>query len=442
MRTSWERSDIVFLTADQSGKGDRVVDDQRRPVQSQRLSTGELAFRAEKVPAFGVRRYRVENGEGTTGKGIEIDKKGIANDKLRLTVDLESGAISSITMKDSERELVNSSKYKLNEFIYIRGRETGENISGIAHPVSVRVEDAGPLIGTLCVESNAPGCNKLTRKVRLIAGDPRIEIINTVDKRQVLDPEGVYFAFPFNIPGGRIRIDIPWGVLRPETDQLPGANRNFNSVQRWVDVSNERFGMTWVTPDAPMIKLDPIKIIGKGRGESQFVSEMGTAGIKQWWNESLNPGQSFFSWVMSNHWETNYKAYQEGEITYRYVMIPHDKGYNAFEGEKFGRGICQPLIPVEVKPGSKAHEAGFTINSEQVVVTSLRSLGEDGNLILRLYNTGANTSTAEIIGRNDAGISIHYSNTSGTLMKPAGNIIELPGYGVATLRIMDPASGR
>jgi len=130
-----------------------------------------------------------------------------------------------------------------------------------------------------------------------------------------------------------------------------------------------------------MIKLDPINIIGKGRGESQFVSEVGTAGIKQWWNESLNPGQSLFSWVMSNHWETNYKAYQEGEITYRYVMIPHDKGYNAFEGEKFGCGICQPLIPVEVKPGSKAHEACFTINSEQIVVTSLRSLGEDGNLI-------------------------------------------------------------
>ena len=153
------------------------------------MSTGELAFRAESVPAFGLRRYRVENGQARHGDEIEINENGISNDKLRLTLDPESGSIASIVIKESGRELVPPAGYKLNEFVYITGRETGKGISGIVSPVSIIVEDAGPLIGTLRIESDAPGCNKLTRRVRLRAGDSRIEIINTVNKLQILEPE-------------------------------------------------------------------------------------------------------------------------------------------------------------------------------------------------------------------------------------------------------------
>jgi len=438
--SSWERSDIVFLSADQSTMGDRVLDDRGRQVPSQRMSAGELAFRAVNVPAFGLRRYRVENGQAMEGDEIEINENGISNNKLRLTLDPESGSIESIVIKESGRELVPPAGYKLNEFVYIRGRETGKGISGIVSPVSIVVEDAGPLIGTLRIESGAPGCNKLTRRVRLIAGDPGIEIKNTVDKLQVLEPEQMYFAFPLNIPGGQARIDIPWGVMRPETDQMPGANRNYYPVQRWMDVSNGGFGLTWVTPDAPMIKLDPLKIVGKGRGEGQFVSELGKAGVQKWWNESVSPGQTFFSWVMSNHWETNYKAYQEGEITFRYVMIPHDNGYNGYEAEKSGREICQPLIPLEANPGSPTDDPGFSLNSRQIIATSLRPVGDKGDLMLRLYNTESTAGLAEITGRNKE-ISIRYSDSSGTPIKPAGSTIELPGYGVTTLRIGNLAPG-
>ena len=376
--SSWVRSDLVFLSSEQSARGDRVVDDKGRPVPSQRMSNGELAFRSDSIPAFGSRRFRIGKGSGTSMGEMEIGESGISNDEVRVSINPEKGTISSILLKGTERELVDTSVYQLNDYIYIEGRETGKNISGIRKPVSIYVEDAGPLIGTLRIESGAPGCNKLIRRVRLRAGDPRIELINTVDKMMVLEPEGVYFAFPFSIPGGQARIDIPWGVIRPEVDQLPGANRNYYSVQRWIDISCEEYGLTWVSPDAPMIKMDPISIIGKGRGENQFVSEIGKPGIRQWWNESISPRQGFYSWVMSNHWETNYKAYQEGKVTFRYVMIPHEGPYSGFEAEKAGRAVCQPLVPVEVLPGSIALDPLFRMETDQLVVTSMRRVGEDG----------------------------------------------------------------
>ena len=70
----------------------------------------------------------------------------------------------------------------------------------------------------------------------------------------------------------------------------------------------------------------------------------------------------------------------------------------------------------------------------------LRPVGDNGDLMLRLYNTKSTTGLAEITGRNEK-ISIQYSDSSGTPIKPASSTIELPGYGVVTLRIGNLAPG-
>ena len=435
--SSWMRNDLVMLSPDQSAAGDRVLDDRGKPVVSQRLASGELAFRAEEVPAFGVRRYYILEGTAGKSEGITIGENEISNELLRIRIDGRTGAIESIVMKSSGRELVDPSGYLLNEFVYMLGRETGKNMTGVDPPVTVTVEDAGPLVGSLRVESGAPGCKKLTRRVRLIQGESRIDIANTVDKLQVLEPEGVYFAFPLNIPGGLARIDIPWGVVRPETDQLPGANRNYYALQRWMDISNDRFGMTWVTVDAPMVKFTPVKIVGKGRGDSQHMAEFGKDGIRKWWNESINPVQSYLSWVMSNHWEVNYKAYQEGEITFRYALIPHEGGYDGIEAEKSGRGICQPLLAVEVDQNIEAMAPPFFISGD-LIATSLKSNREGDGFILRLYNPDSAVRETQISGTGGKPVNIRFCDPSGDPFRPAGNRIELPGYGVATVRIEIP----
>jgi alpha-mannosidase len=184
-----------------------------------------------------------------------------------------------------------------------------------------------------------------------------------------------------------------------------------------------------------MIKFDPVKIIGKGRGEGAFVAEMGRKGVREWWNESISPVQHFHSWVMSNHWETNYKAYQEGRVSFRYSLIPHLGTYSGASAEKAGREVCQPLLALEVKPGSEPVYPGFRVNSRQILASSLRSAGEDGSLILRLYNPGAEAALAEIRGTKGRKISIAYLKADGTFLEAVPERIELPGYGISTFRI-------
>ncbi len=207
--TSWIHNDLVMLSPDQSVAGDRVMDNHGQSVVSQRLASGELAFRAEEVPAYGVRRYYIVEGTARKTEGITFGENEISNELLSIKIDDSTGAIESVVMKSSGRELVDPSGYLLNEFVYMLGRETGKNVTGVDPPVTIIVEDAGPLVGSLRVESGAPGCKKLSRLVRLIQGESRIDIANTVDKLKVLEPEGVYFAFPLNIPGGVARMDIP-----------------------------------------------------------------------------------------------------------------------------------------------------------------------------------------------------------------------------------------
>ena len=57
------------------------------------------------------------------------------------------------------------------------------------------------------------------------------------------------------MPNPEVRVNSPGAVVRPEKDQLPGACKNWFSVERWVDVSNDHYGVTWVTADAPLMEL-------------------------------------------------------------------------------------------------------------------------------------------------------------------------------------------
>ena len=60
---TWKHGGVVTLSPSESLKGDKVVDEQGNTVPSQRLSTGELLFFVDEVPALGSAHYRVVEGK-------------------------------------------------------------------------------------------------------------------------------------------------------------------------------------------------------------------------------------------------------------------------------------------------------------------------------------------------------------------------------------------
>ncbi len=162
-------------------------------------------------------------------------------------------------------------------------------------------------------------------------------------KHKVLEKESVHFGFPFHVPDGVMRIDIPWAVIQPDVDQLPGACKNYFTVGRWVDVSNSQLGVTWSTLDAPLMEVGGIHV----DVEDPFTSRT--------WIKQLEPTQTLYSYIMNNYWETNYKASQEGMTNFRYSILPH-KQYDQAAAARFGIERSQPLVATPARrdcPGTR-----------------------------------------------------------------------------------------
>jgi hypothetical protein len=63
--------------------------------------------------------------------------------------------------------------------------------------------------------------------------------------------------------------------------------------------------------------------------------EIGEITAEQPWMKSIKTSSSIYSYVMNNYWNTNYKADQEGPVTFSYSIRPHT-AFDATEAAKFG----------------------------------------------------------------------------------------------------------
>jgi alpha-mannosidase len=329
--TSWTRTDVALLPKAISLAGDVVKDAAGATVPSQRLSTGQIAVLVRDLPPFAGRRLTVASAQSPPERSsLRAEGPMLTTPLLALRIDEKTGAIVSLKSKALGVELVDAkAATALNDYFYL----PGSDLKGLVRsgPAKISVKEQGPLVASLVVESDAPGCNKLTREIRVYDGLDRVDIINTVDKKAIRTKEGVHFGFGFNVPGGVVRMDIPWAVVRPETDQIPGACKNWFTVQRWVDVSNSQYGVTLATVDAPMMEVGGItaNLIGSQNNIAA-------------WIEHLAPSQTLYSWVMNNHWHTNYKADQEGPTVFRYSLLVHG-AYDGEQAARFGIEASQPM---------------------------------------------------------------------------------------------------
>ena len=431
--TSWTRTDLVIVPSPLSLSGDLVKDDMGKIIPSQRLSTKELAFIAKDVPSFGGKRYTISAGKAISKTDLKVSETSLANGLLSVRVDPLLGAISSIRSADIHNNFVDSigGNY-VNDYLFLNGNK----LADLQHngPVKITVKEKGPLVASLLIESDAPGCNKLSREIRLVRGFDYFEMINTVDKKraQIVPTPGDYsfaniggkeslnFGFPFNVANGEVKLDIPLALMRPELDQIPSACKNWLEVGRWADLSNNDFGITWATLDAPLVQVGGLTAIMLGGQTNPDV-----------WRKKIEPTQKLYSWAMNNHWETNYRAYQEGSVTFRYALRPHKK-LVPVEATQFATGLTQPFIVVQ--SGKKLLSAPkLLISSKNIVVLSLKPSDDGKALMVTLFNASDKNDKTTLKWASPVKAT-YISNTSEIAFKEVVGEIEVPAWDVVTIR--------
>ena len=113
-----------------------------------------------------------------------------------------------------------------------------------------KVEIGAPKIeegrASITVRITAPGVSSASVTYALDAGTKSLAIDWTLEKLHHEDPEAVFVAFPFKLDKPRFTIDLNGIPSAPNDDQLDGAAKDWYPLQRWVDVSDGRRGVTLV----------------------------------------------------------------------------------------------------------------------------------------------------------------------------------------------------
>jgi alpha-mannosidase len=136
---------------------------------------------------------------------------------------------------------------------------------------------------------------------------------------------------------------------------------------------------------------------------------------------------------MNNYWHTNYKADQDGPVTFRYAVRPHG-AFRAADAARFGAEAREPLLVVPAAGPAPSGQPLLVVAPAEVLVTALRP-GPDGrSWLVSLYNPGPEEQRVTLAWRTGLRVSLSRSDSSGRGGAAIRGPFVLPPAGTAVLR--------
>jgi alpha-mannosidase len=197
-----------------------------------------------------------------------------------------------------------------------------------------------------------------------------------------IHPEATYLLFPFNLPNAQARFDVGGVPVRPHLDQLPGACRDYFTVQGWVDFCDGEHGVTIATPENPLVQL----------GDFHFAHNQSEISLER---------AMLLGWVTNNYWETNFPGAQPGTVTARYAILPYAGNFDEARAHQFAAETEQarPFIQHLGEPAAPKllPAAGTLLHLPEppILIQGLRAAPEGGRL-LTLFNASDQPQTAAV----------------------------------------------
>jgi len=316
-----------------------------QPVRSREDGT-YWAVWAENVPPIGYKSYRIQREEGSGAESEFHPFSGIVeNDFYRIEMDISTGTVISLLDKELNREFVDQKgTWGWGQFIYERlsNREQLENFrldsSWYRTLQSIQMQGVkqGPIYTRIIWNGQLPQCadkKGITGEIRLYHTVKQIDVLFSMRKKPVIDPEAVYIAFPFNLPGNTLKYEVQGGMVCPGIDQLEGTASDWQTVQHYISVSVTDAQIVWASPDIPLVQLSDLNI---GNFRYRYTPE--------------HP--HIYSWVLNNYWTTNFKASQKGALEWQYSLTSSSDTSSDFAA-RFGWSAGIPLQSRVLPEGEK-----------------------------------------------------------------------------------------
>ncbi len=418
---AWPRTEAVEIpmagTPLEGATAVSVVDARGgRRVPAQLAPDGEtVVFLAEYIPGFSYACFDITEREGQAAQPTPTQPTALENARYRIEVSPDRAGLTSWYDKTLRRELLDAkAPYRGNQAIYetpVGGRDAINRKQPVAFKRTparsgkLVAHTVGPVFSELTIATSLPTCPRIEQRVRLYNRLDVVDVTNVVTKTETVDPEGVYFAFPFNVPSPEIRLHIANAVMRPGKDQLPLTCHDFYSIQHWADVAGDGFGVVLTPIDAPLV----------------VVSDMN---VYTWADKlAFNTGH-LYSLVMNNYWYTNFKASQDGTLTFRYRLTAYAGPHDPIRATQTSWGPFHPLravwLPESGGEVPTSSQPLLTLAGDPVIVSCVKVAESDDALIVRLLEMRGKPADCRLTFSLPAGRTVARAFAANVVERPSG----------------------
>ncbi|MES2692266.1 MAG: glycoside hydrolase family 38 C-terminal domain-containing protein, partial [Verrucomicrobiota bacterium] len=370
----------------------------------------------------------------------------LENEFYTLTFDPASGTVTSIVDRELKQELLDpAAPHRFNQIVWVskNARESKEGTNYSPTKGATLTPRTGALVAEMesTFKDAKLGDAVVSQRVRLYAGIKRIDVVNELLHVGVLHAaksanryrDNLFFAFPFKVDGFTARAEQAGGVVRPYDDQLRWGTHDYLTANRWVDVSNGRYGITMAPHNAPIVHFGAIRYNELSISYKPEISHL-------------------YSFAWSNRMAGLFTLCADDmNNRFTYSFSSHAGDWNSGATTRFGWSVASPLearvVAARQKGPLPAQSASFlAVDVPNVQLTVLKDSGVPGRgWTLRLVETEGKGGNATLdVSRFPVDAAMRcdlVENDQGPLAVSNGKVtVPMGPFSFATIRIFARAS--
>jgi alpha-mannosidase len=379
---SWPREEIIEGEAQLPAyaSGVEVADSTGKVIPSQILSNDHDTHRVRlliqvKTPGLGYATFfvRPAQGSATLASTLKASSQSLENEFIRLTIDANTGCITSLYDKRSRQETLAPAETDtggpkelacgnlLQTFVDKPKEYDAWNIDAdfekqfwsLDKADEVKLIESGPLRAVVRVKHHFQN-SSFIQDITLYRGAVRVDVNMQADwhEKHIL----LKVAFPVAVHSRAATFEIPFGSIeRPTTRTTPEEQAQFEvPAQHWADLSDARVGLSL---------LNDSKYGYDAKGN---VLRLSLLRSPVWPDPHADEGHHEFTYALYPHsgtWRDAGTVRRGYELNYR---------LGAVQAQNHS-GILPPVH-------------GFVgVNSENVVLTSVKAAEDNDEMVLRFY---------------------------------------------------------
>lgn len=431
---SWKRDGLATVYIDHQlvprGTYPRLTDQTGNvcPVQalSHRSDGTYWAVWVKDIPAFGYQKLLIEPVEGLLEESVKTLTPEMENKWYKVQLDASRGVVTSWYDKEMNKELIDpSAQYAMGEFIY-------ERLGNRYQMEQKRLDDfkrysldsawfdsytRGPVWNTIHMKGKTAASYEgydVDIEVRLFSTSKRVDLAYSIVKKPIVEPEGIYIAFPFQLDQGKHSFEVQGGVVEAGKDQLPGSANDWNTIQHFSSVRNGQVQIIMGSPEIPLVQLGNINT---GRYKAGALPET----------------THLFSWPMNNYWVTNFNPDQKGQHQWTYYLTSGGGEMN-LEATRFGWGARTPFL-TRVLPGGGKGDALWQKSliagwPENIVLVNAQPMEGENAVIIQVRETSGKPADLTVLKQvSGKPFAVNPINATGVAVANGSALLKAYGSG-------------